>query len=74
MDDKYLSLKDLAEYSSLSIKTLRKYLYEIDHYHVGGKIVVRRGDFDNWMLQFKVSNSENIRQLTDEIITKMDAR
>jgi hypothetical protein len=70
--DKYFDLKDLSEYSSLSVKTLRKHLLEIDHYRVGGKIIVRKGDFDNWMLQFKVPNSENIRQLTNEIIEKIE--
>ena len=57
--DPYLSLTALAEYSGLSVRTLRAFLSRIPPaqalpcYRVGGKILVRRSDFDAYMLQYR---------------------
>jgi excisionase family DNA binding protein len=55
--DEYLSLRQLAEYSKLSVRSLRRFIAEDDlpHYRVKGaggstgKVLVRRSDFDRWM-------------------------
>jgi len=50
--DPYLDLRALATYSSLSVRKLRDLLddaHPIPSYRVGGKILVRRGEFDAWM-------------------------
>jgi helix-turn-helix protein len=51
--DPFLSLKALAAYSGLGVRTLRTYLTDITHplpcYRVGGKILVRRSEFDTWI-------------------------
>ena len=51
--DPYLPLKALAAYSGLSIRTLRGHLRRrqspLPHYRPGGKILVRRSEFDAWM-------------------------
>ncbi len=51
--DRYLSLKALAGYSGLSVRTLRGHLQAqrspLPHYRVGAKILVRRLEFDAWM-------------------------
>ena len=58
VDDRYLSLRSLATYAGLSIRTLRGYLGRrhapLPHYRIGGKILVRRSDFDQWASEFKV--------------------
>lgn len=58
-DRGYLPLKALALYSGLSVRTLRDYLTDsmrpLPHFRVGGKILVRRADFDTWVIQFRVS-------------------
>ena len=50
VDDRYLSLRSLATYAGLSIRTLRGYLGRrhapLPHYRIGGKILVRRSEFD----------------------------
>jgi len=58
VDDRYLSLRSLATYAGLSIRTLRGYLRRphapLPHYRIGGKILVRRSEFDRWASEFKV--------------------
>jgi hypothetical protein len=50
--DPYLSLRALAGYSGLSVRKLRDLLAEPGHplpcYRIGGKIVVRRSEYDRW--------------------------
>lgn len=59
LDDAYLPLTALAEYAGLSVRTLRGYLASrtrpLSYYRVGGKILVRRSDFDAWAAQFRVT-------------------
>jgi excisionase family DNA binding protein len=53
----YLSIRMLARYSGLSVRTLRKHLsdpiHPIPHYRVGGKILVNRREFDAWIVAFR---------------------
>jgi len=56
--DPFLSLRALADYSGLSVKTLRSYIDRLPHealpaYRVGHKVLVRRSEFDAWMAQFR---------------------
>lgn len=58
-ENPYLPLTALARYSGLGLRTLRQYLHHptrpLPHYRIGGKILVRRGEYDAWALQWKVS-------------------
>jgi excisionase family DNA binding protein len=51
--DRCLSLKKLADYSSLSRRTLQKLVNDtkdpIPSHRVGGKLLVRKSDFDHWL-------------------------
>lgn len=55
--DPYLSLKALSTYSGLSVRSLRDAVkdpvHPLPHYRLGGKILVRRSEFDRWMAQFR---------------------
>jgi Helix-turn-helix domain len=55
----YLPLTRLAQYSGLSVRTLRGYLADrvrpLPYFKVGGKILVARADFDAWVGQFRVN-------------------
>jgi excisionase family DNA binding protein len=73
-DDRYLPLRSLAAYSGLSIRTLRAHLVHpttpLPHYRVGGKILIRRSDFDRWMDQFRVARTPvNLNALVDDLTT-----
>ncbi len=56
--DPFLSLKALATYSSLSVRTLRQYVElppdrALPCYRLPGKIVVRLGEFNAWLEQYR---------------------
>ena len=55
--DPFLSLRALASYSGLSVRNLRDRLNDPHHplpaYQVGGKILVRRSEFDGWILAYR---------------------
>ncbi len=60
--DPYLSLKALSAHSGMSIRTLRKALndpvHPLPHFRPGGKILIRRSDFDQWMTRFRQDGSD----------------
>lgn len=53
----YLPLRALAGYAGLSVRTLRGFLHHPLHplpcYRIGGKVLVRRSEFDHWATQFR---------------------
>jgi excisionase family DNA binding protein len=56
--DPFLPLRSLAGYAGLSVRTLRQYLElppdrALPCYRVGGKILVRRSEFDAWVTQYR---------------------
>jgi hypothetical protein len=69
--DAYFSLKRLSAYSGLSVRRLRAYLTDRVHplpsYRIGGKILVRRSDYDAWAAQFR-RDGDNVDALVDEIL------
>jgi excisionase family DNA binding protein len=69
--DAYFSLKTLAGYSGLSVRRLRDYLADRQHplpyYRIGGKILVRRSDFDAWAAQFR-RDPQAIDALVDDLV------
>ena len=57
VNDPYLSLKALSGYCGLSVRRLRQLLElppaeALPCYRLGGKILVRRSEFDAWMAQY----------------------
>ena len=70
--DAYLSLRALARYAGLSVRTLRKYLnraaHPLPHYRVGGKILVKRSDFDRWVDTFRVSESGRVERIFADVL------
>ena len=63
----FLDLKTLAAYSSCSVRWLRDRLVDqmhpLPHYRVGGKLLVKRDEFDSWMEAQRVAHPSG--QLTD---------
>lgn len=64
--DRFFDLKGLAEYSCLSIKTLRNHLGKLAHYKIGGKLLVRKSDFDEYLKQYRVI--DNLDEVVEEIV------
>jgi hypothetical protein len=55
----YIDLKDLATYSSCSIRWLRDRLtdsnHPLPHYRIGGKILIKPEEFDIWISRFRIA-------------------
>jgi predicted DNA-binding transcriptional regulator AlpA len=73
--DPFLSLKALATYSGLGVRTLRARLTDPRHplpcYRIGGKIVVRRSEFDAWVAQFKTVGNPNVEHVVAEVLADL---
>ncbi len=65
--DPYLSLKGLAGYASLSRRTLQDLINAprdpLPSYRVGGKILIRKSDFDRWMTRRRNQKSLALARL-----------
>jgi hypothetical protein len=72
LDDAYLPLTALRDYSGLSVRTLRGWLTHSAHplpcYRIGGKLLVRRSEFDQWAQQFRAAPSSAVDQLVTEAL------
>jgi len=70
--DPYLSLKALAGYSGLSVRTLRGYLtdpvHPLPHYRVRSRVLVRRSEFDQWIARYRQCGRPELDALVDEVI------
>ncbi len=65
--DPYLSLKGLAGYASLSRRTLQDLINAprdpLPSYRVGGKILIRKSDFDRWMTRRRNNKAQALARL-----------
>lgn len=70
--DLFLSLKALARYSGLSVRKLREHLIDPAHplpcYRVGGKIVVRRSDYDAWAARYRQVGNTDVEKVVAEAL------
>jgi len=74
--DPFLSLKALASYASLSVRKLRDCLNDAAHplpcYRIGGKILVRRSDYDAWAAKFRQVGQPHVDRVVAEVLAGMD--
>lgn len=70
--DPFLPLKALSSYSGLSVRKLRDYLEDpanpLPCYHVGGKIVVRRGEFDSWIAAYRHHGRRDVSAIVSDVL------
>jgi hypothetical protein len=70
--DPFLSLRTLVNYSDLSIRKLRELLDDpvrpLPHYRIGGKILVRRSEFDAWMVVHRHIRPSQVSALVDDVL------
>lgn len=73
--DGYLSLRALATYACVSIRTLRGYLIRpaqpLPHFRMRGKILVKRSEFDAWMDQFRVANDHAAEKIVADVLRSL---
>jgi hypothetical protein len=70
--DPFLSLRALASYACVSVRKLREHLddptHPLPHYRVGGKIVVRRSEFDAWMAAYRRVGQADVGGVVDSVM------
>jgi excisionase family DNA binding protein len=73
--DKYLDLKGLSQYASLGASTIRQYIKQdaLPAYKVGGKVLIRRSEFDGWMQGHRVRTGQDISAIVDSVIADLKA-
>jgi hypothetical protein len=71
--DPFLSLRALAAYSGLGARKLRDYLTDPLHplpcYRVGGKILVRRSEFDAWIARYRQLGRPDVDRLVADALS-----
>lgn len=70
--DPFLSLKALAAYSGLGVRKVRDYLTDPVHplpcYRIGGKIVVRRSEYDAWAARYRQVGNADLDKVVAETL------
>ena len=76
VEDHYMSLKALARYSGLSVRTLRAHIADPMHPlpcyrpsgHGAGKVLVRRSEFDRWMGRYRVEGDAALDAIVRDVV------
>jgi excisionase family DNA binding protein len=70
--DPFLDLRALSSYSSLSVRKLRDLLEDpgrpLPAYRVGGKILVRRSQFDAWMETYRHRGRADVDRIVNDVL------
>jgi excisionase family DNA binding protein len=73
----YLSLRDLASYSGLSVRRLRDLIadpaHPLPHYRPAGKILVRRTEFDAWMARYRQAGPADVERIVGDVLQSLRA-
>jgi hypothetical protein len=68
----FLSLKALSQYSGRCVRSLRKDLanraHPLTHYRIGGKIFVRRSDYDRWADAFRRQAEDGLNEIVEDVL------
>ena len=75
--DPFMTLRALATYSGISVRKLRDHLddpgHPLPHYRVGGKILVRRSEFDGWMATHQATGRGDVGRIVDDVLQGLRA-
>ena len=73
----YFDLKMLETYSCCSVRWLRNRLVDrtrpLPHHRVGGKLLVRKEDFDQWISQYRQDRpADELDEVVNGVLEKLD--
>jgi hypothetical protein len=70
--DPFLDLRALSAYSSLSVRKLRDLLGDpgqpLPCYQVGGKLLVRRSEFDAWISTYRRRARADVDRIVTDVL------
>jgi hypothetical protein len=70
--DPFYDLRALSGYSSISVRKLRDFLDDSQHplpaYQVGGKILVRRSEFDGWIAAYRRQRDRDVDVIVADVL------
>ncbi len=67
--DRYFDLKEAAEYTGLSVRTLRRLLPSHLKFRVSQrKILVRKSDLDTWLDGFREEPETDLSRIADDAV------
>jgi excisionase family DNA binding protein len=73
--DPFLPLQALATYSGLSVRKLRDLLTDPAHplpcYRIGGKILIRRSEFDDWMAIYRQRGRADVDKIVSDVLHRL---
>jgi hypothetical protein len=73
--DPFLPLKALVAYSGLSVRTLRTLLaasaHPLPHYRIGGKLLVRRSEYDAWAVRYRRVGRPDVADVVDDVLRSL---
>ena len=71
--DPYLDLRALARYSGMSRRWLEQRIKDIAHplpvYRPGGKVMVKRSEFDRWMGEYRQIGNTDVNRIVSEVMS-----
>ena len=73
--DRYMSLKEAAEYLPFCALTISKHLKEIPHFRYNRKLFFRKSELDQWAEHWRVRTDDldKAMQIAEEMLSKEDA-
>src|SRR5262249_43449046 len=73
--DPFLDLRALSVYASLSVRKLRDLLDDPERplpcYQVGGKLLVRRSEFDTWMAAHRRRGRADVDRIVNDVLHEL---
>ena len=71
----WLDLRALTRYASVSERTLRNWIHApadpLPAFQVGGKLLVRKSAFDQWVMAHPVAASERVDVIVNDVMRRM---
>jgi excisionase family DNA binding protein len=73
LKDQYFDLRGLSAYSALSVSTLRDHIRGkgLPVYQLGGKILIRKSEFDGWMAHFRLNKGKDIDAIVNGVMREI---
>jgi excisionase family DNA binding protein len=75
LKDQFLDLQGLSAYSSLCVSTIRDHIKKnrLPAFTVGGKILIKRSEFDDWMNRFRLNRRKDPDAIANEVVGSLQA-